>query len=372
MRLLIAGGRLQAVEAVYLAKKLGWETVVLDRRPGAEAAGMGDEFYCCAAEDEDTVLPVVKSADAVLPALENLPALLRLEGYCRRAGTPFLFDTRAYRLSSSKLRSDAFFRKNGVPAPRYYPAAGFPLVLKPDGQSGSAGVRVIRGPAELDLRAAAGWVLQEYLAGRSYSLEVVGDGRRFELLQVTEIITDREHDCKCVLAGDGIPADVAREFAALGQKLGELIRIRGVFDIEVIAAEGGLRVLEIDARLPSQTPVCVYHSRGVNILERMYAWLVKAQAEPPAAPGAVKAAMYKQIHVAGTGVVSRGERILTGRGPLRIQEGLFGADCMITDHAPSKEEWVAAVIVTGRTRAAAAEKFRGVIKRIGCGPCEEG
>ncbi|MDR0223298.1 MAG: 3-methylornithine--L-lysine ligase PylC [Oscillospiraceae bacterium] len=358
MRLLIAGGRLQAAEAVYLAKKAGWTTIVADRRENAEASLMCDEFHCVEIENEAATLPLVEKADAVLPALENLSAVSRLEEYCRKSGKPFLFDLNAYLLSSSKLKSDDFFRENDIPAPLHYPKAGFPLIAKPDGQSGSVGVRLILNQEELN-KVDSGWVIQEYLSGRSYSLEVVGDGKSFNLLQVTEIITDKDYDCECVIAGGDIPACVEREFYAIGARLGELIRVNGVFDIEVIASGGGLRVIEIDARLPSQTPISVYHSSGVNILELMLNYrdfAAKIQRK--------KTAIYRQIHVSEKGIVSKGERILTGRGPLLIKDGLFGAESMITDYAPDKKEWVAAVIVTGKSQSDAEEKFRVCVDNI--------
>ena len=37
--------------------------------------------------------------------------------------------------------------------------------------------------------------------------------------------------------------------------------------MEVILHRGELKVLEIDARLPSQTPTVVFHSTGVNLVE---------------------------------------------------------------------------------------------------------
>jgi pyrrolysine biosynthesis protein PylC len=38
-------------------------------------------------------------------------------------------------------------------------------------------------------------------------------------------------------------------------------------DVEAIDSPNGLKVLEIDARFPSQTPTAVYHSSGINLLQ---------------------------------------------------------------------------------------------------------
>jgi hypothetical protein len=37
-------------------------------------------------------------------------------------------------------------------------------------------------------------------------------------------------------------------------------------DVEAIDSQKGWKVLEIDARFPSQTPICVYFSSGINLL----------------------------------------------------------------------------------------------------------
>jgi len=365
MRLLIAGGRLQGVEAVYLAQKLGWEMIVVDRNENAAASKMCDEFHCIDIADSDKMLPLVKSVDAVLPALEELAEIEKLEQYCEISGVPFLFDVNAYRLSSSKLQSDRFFAENNISAPKYYPEAEFPLIAKPSDSSGSEDVRIIESREELAEIDFASTVVQEYLRGCSYSLEVVGNGATFDLLQITEIVTDGGYDCKCVVADPNICIDVKAEFYAIARRIAELVKVCGVFDIEVIASPSGLKVIEIDARLPSQTPICVLHSTDVNVLERMYRYHTETLApQSIVAPNAKRAAIYRQILVENGRILSLGEHVLANRGALAIRDGLFGSDCMITDYACGKSEWAAAVIITGDTLELAESAFMRVIENI--------
>ena len=42
MRLLVVGGRLQGTEALYLAAKAGYETILVDRSSAPPAAGLAD------------------------------------------------------------------------------------------------------------------------------------------------------------------------------------------------------------------------------------------------------------------------------------------------------------------------------------------
>ena len=44
MRVAIVGGKLQGIEAVYLAHKAGWEVFLIDTNPGVPASGMCDFF----------------------------------------------------------------------------------------------------------------------------------------------------------------------------------------------------------------------------------------------------------------------------------------------------------------------------------------
>lgn len=362
MIILIAGGKLQAIEAVYLAKELGWKSVVLDRNARAPAAAMCDQFVQGEISDRRRVLPVVEAADMVLPALEEADTLALLEGYCEETGTIFLFDQAAYRLSSSKLASDRFFKEHRIPAPLYYPDASLPVIIKPDDKSGSAGVQYVDTIETLMKRDKRGLVIQEYLEGPSYSVEVIGNGQSFEVLQITEIIVDKNYDCKAVIAPAAISQEDTQELQAIAARLGALINIQGIFDIEVIKTAQGMKVLEIDARLPSQTPVSVWYSTGINMLQRIYAY--KIGNPDPICPRALWVCIYKQIQVKENKIVSLGEHILADKGPLRIIPNLFGATGMITNYHEDAKEWVAAVIVRGRTQAQAECLFQKVIARI--------
>ena len=53
--------------------------------------------------------------------------------------------------------------------------------------------------------------------------------------------------------------------------LAEVLRLHGLMDLEVIQTPEGMRVLEIDARFPSQTPTAVWLSTGVNLAEHLAA-----------------------------------------------------------------------------------------------------
>ena len=137
-------------------------------------------------------------------------------------------------------------------------------------------------------------VVEEYVAGPSLSLEVLcWDGRAVPL-QVTGLEFDEGYDCKRVVApvgeraarrqpagarvGSGaaaagddweraVPPGMLAAFDAVTVRLAEGLGLRGLMDVEVMLHDGQPKVLEIDARLPSQTPTAVYWSSGLNIVE---------------------------------------------------------------------------------------------------------
>ena len=370
MRVAVAGGALQGLEVTYLARKAGFETLLLDRRENAPATGLCHGFVALDLTDRQALTRALASVDLVLPATENAPALESLVVWCRENGMPLAFDPGAYAISSSKSASDDLFRTLGIPAPAPWPECGFPVLAKPDGESGSQGVEVFPHQQALEARFGSGlppgWVVQEYLSGPSYSIEVIGRPGSHTPLQVTALEMDRDFDCKRVLAPSGLPSHLTGQFEETSLALAEAVGLSGILDVEAILHEGQLKVLEIDARFPSQTPIAVYRSTGINMVERLarvFASLDSAGREqaPPRPPiGTV----LEHIRVCKGTLSVCGEHVLAEAGPLHLEEGFFGAQEALTNHAPGKEEWVATLLVDGSDQGDARGRRDGVIGEI--------
>lgn len=368
MRVAVLGGKLQGVEACYLARKAGWSPVLADRLEARPAQKLSDEFHCLDFLDAASLENLLKTVDMVIPALEDQEALDQIGRSARKLKVPILYDAEAYRLSSSKLRSDAFFLDIGVPAPKPWPHCEFPLTVKPSGASGSAGVRRVENEQELqalcgELGSLAGWVIQEYLEGPSYSLEVVAFQGRCRTFQVTELEMDAVYDCKRVLAPARLSAELEEEFHQLAQTLAQELKLEGIMDVEVILHQGQLKVLEIDARLPSQTLTAVYHSTGVNALET--AWKALAgESWPSESAAAARGVIYEHIQVTPGCLEVCGEHIMAAAGPLTLQDDFFGVDEALTNYQPGAACWEATLITTGTNREEAWEKRCAAIAAI--------
>jgi pyrrolysine biosynthesis protein PylC len=368
MRVVIVGGKLQGVEATYLAHKAGWEVILVDRNSMVPAAGLCDAFYQLDVTSEALDLPkAIKVADLIIPALEEPVALEYLSERAARESVPLAYDATAYAISSSKRESALLFAKLGVPIPTPWPKCDLPVVVKPSNSSGSRGVRRINKMEELTAfvtREPNNWVIQEFLAGPSYSLEVIGVKDNFVSLQSTEIVVDSQYDCKRVLAPAGLSSTMNKKFKEIAITIADALNLNGIMDVEVISHNGTLKVLEIDARLPSQTPTVVNQSTGINMLELLYDVFVKGVI--PTIPDVKyeRGVVYEHIKVSPGILEVSGEHIMANAHPLKLCEHFFGADEALTDFAPGRLPWVATLIITGNSRVEAWNRRCLVIEDI--------
>jgi pyrrolysine biosynthesis protein PylC len=135
-------------------------------------------------------------------------------------------------------------------------------------------------------------------------------------------------------------------------------------DVEVILQDGQLKLLEIDARLPSQTPTAVYLSAGINMVELLGELYLKPSGVTVSWPPSPRGIVYEHLKASPGTLEVSGEHIMANAGPLRLCENFFGADEAITNYEPHRAEWVATLIVTAESRKKAWKKRCGVIEQI--------
>lgn len=374
MRVAIVGGRLQGVEATYLAKKAGWEVILFDKRLRAQASFMADRFHCLdIVTSSEEFLSLLKEAepDFILPALENKEVLVFLTEVAQSLEIPLAFDMDAFRISSSKRVSNQFFQELSLPVPLPWPRCTFPVLVKPSGESSSVGVQIVNDQKELDSVLNKDdekeWILEEYLEGPSYSIEVFGYDGEYRVFPITELEVDSSYDCKRVLSPAQLNYSTIDELEELALKLASQISLNGIMDVETILHEGKLKVLEIDARLPSQTPTAIFHSSGINMVECIgYSFTQGNLYVPiPKRPSLQERyAIYEHFKVSGERIEGAGEHIIAEADPLRVLTDFFGADEALTDYSPGKREWVLTLITRGATSTETWVKRHQVLQRI--------
>ena len=371
MKVAVIGGKLQGIEAVYLAHKANWGVIAVDYHEDAPVRELADLFYCFDIFEPGALQLLLQDVDFVIPAIEHAPALEYIYRTARQLGKKILYDPAAYEVSSSKKRSDKLFCSLGIPAPVSWPDCHMPLLLKPSGGSGSQGVQKLYTEREFKTfcfmhKDWKSWVIQEFLEGPSYSIEIVAQNGFFRTFQVTELEMDEVYDCKRVLAPANLSAALMQRFSACAVRLAKAVELDGIMDVEVILHEGELKVLEIDARLPSQTLTAVFKSSGINPL-RVYEDGLKEGSESEYTMLRPRQhVLYEHILVTSDKVRVCGEHIMGYRGPLHYRQDFFGAEEALTSYNPKEKqkEWVATLVITAESRAAVREKEQLVVRSI--------
>ena len=369
MRLLVIGGRLQGVEAVYLAKKAGFWVRVVDRSRPVPAMEMADEFLQLDVTPDGELARAAAGIDLILPAMENLDALRSLTAQAQVLDLPLAFDLSAYEVSCSKLASDRLFADHKIPAPIPWPACGYPAVVKPSEGSGSEGVRLLKDDKARRTHFGGtfpppGMVVQEHLEGPSFSVEVIGSPGNYQVLPTTELEMDAGHDCKRVVVPVSLSSKMTTDLAAIGRRCAEVLELTGIMDVEVILHAGRFKVLEVDARLPSQTPISVYHASGINEVALLASLFRNSGFSREACEGRGRAVVFEHIAVSEGELTIRGEHIMGVDQPLRWEMNFFGADEALTTYTPEAKHWVATLIITGNDRDDAWDNHQQVMANL--------
>ncbi|WP_342303756.1 3-methylornithine--L-lysine ligase PylC [Methanolobus sp. ZRKC5] len=259
----IIGGKLQGFEVTYLAHKAGMRVVLVDRKAKPLIRKIVDSFQCFdITEEPEKLRELSENVDAIIPVNENLTTIEFLRSIENELTCPILFDFNAYYVSMDKKSSKDYFKSIDIPTPEDKPAKP-PYFVKPPCQSSSIGTSIIYDDMGLE-GLDPSMLIEEYVEGDVVSLEVIGDGRNYAVLKETKIHIDDTYDCQMVTPVDNYP-----EFRKISYELAKNLNLRGIMDVEAIDSPQGLKVLEIDARFPSQTPTAVYYSTGINLVEML-------------------------------------------------------------------------------------------------------
>ena len=369
MRLGIVGGLLQGTEAAYLASRAGYYVVVLDRKKAVPAFSLADTYYSLdVIEEVDRVKNIFRELDAVLPATENRRTLAFLEQLTGELKIPFIFDSAAYDISCSKVKSDRLFYELGIPAPLPWPNCHFPVVVKPSGLSGSAGVKRADHSGELnqylDEMQAVGHevVVQEFVSGPSLSMEVIALAGQARALVCTGLSFDRDYDCQRVECPVEIDRTIIEKLSDISTTIAEKLKLTGLMDVEVMLDGKVPKVIEIDARFPSQTPIAVYHATGINMVELLAEMFTKKSL--PEVETVVRSAVILEHIIVTEGYLElTGEHVLSGVANLRVEKNFCGADEALVA-IKNSEDWVATLIIKDSSPSRCRAKKEGVIGEI--------
>lgn len=367
-KLCVVGGKLQGMEATYLAKKAGYDVILIDRRHKPIASALADEFHKLdVIKDREAIKAIFKRTDAVLPALEDVKALLITEKMCQEVGVPYMQDNASFILTSNKYNFIRFCEKHGLPFPEMFPEAELPFIIKPVVSSGSRGIHLVNTFKELEKvwrrmkKRGIKFLVQEYVTGYFLSLELFGLNGCPLPMQVTCLEFDESYGCKRVLAPWPYESKIINDVVTLGKKLVKKMNLTGLTDVQVVVHDGIVKIIEANARLPSQTPTVVYHSTGINMVKSLVEMFTKNKL-PNHQPNIEKAVIYEHILIKDGKLKVVAEHNLSNAMGMRIEKGFYGTDEALTNL--SHEGGVATLIVSGANLQQAKMKMEEVIKLI--------
>ena len=131
-------------------------------------------------------------------------------------------------------------------------------------------------------------------------------------------------------------------------------------DFEVIDCKGRFRMLEIDARLPSQTPTVVYRSSGMNFVEELYDLFVEGGFKSEK-KSIRKFTTFEHMLISGSDISTPGEHVMTEGSVLGYEENYLGSDEAITDRESNADTFRITLINTAETEKMVSRKREEVL-----------
>jgi pyrrolysine biosynthesis protein PylC len=155
-----------------------------------------------------------------------------------------------------------------------------------------------------------------------------------------------------------------KQFEKISLLISEKLGLTGIMDVEVIEHQGSLKVLEIDARLPSQTPAAVFWSTGINMVALLGQLYLKGKIIKKPDIGPPRFVIYEHLSVSKEKIEVAGEHIMSQAGPLTCYQNFFGADEAITNYHPDRKSWTATMIYAGNDTNAVQQKRKTTLENI--------
>jgi len=271
-RILIIGASVLQLPAILKAKEKGFYVGVVDYNPNAVGIPYADEFFNVSTIDVDGVVEVAKNfhPDGIMTLATDMP-MRSIAAACKACGLPGIDYNTAVR-ATDKGEMIKAFASCGVEHPWYHivstPQAyaqaktniTFPCIVKPTDNAGSRGVVLVQDMENLDAAyeyahqesRGGAVIIEEYLCGPEFSVEVMVVDGEPHVLQVTDkLTTGAPH---FVEMGHNQPSRQTPEnverIKDLARRAVRAIGIQsGPAHVELILTENGPKMVELGARM---------------------------------------------------------------------------------------------------------------------------
>ena len=271
-KVLIIGASILQFPAIQKAKEMGYYVGVADYNPKAIGIPYADEYFNVSTIDVEGVTKVAQSfkPDGIMTLATDMP-MRAVAAACEACGLPGISYETAVK-ATDKAEMIKTFEANGVEHPWYFVAEDktafdevleritFPCIMKPTDNAGSRGVVLAHDIEELknaysysqgESRGGA-VIIEEYLQGPEFSIEVMVVDGEPHVLQITDkLTTGAPH---FVEMGHSQPTRQSEDNQAkirdLAIRACKAVGINcGPAHVELILTKNGPKMVELGARM---------------------------------------------------------------------------------------------------------------------------
>ncbi len=368
IKIAIIGGKLRGIEVAFLAKMAGIYTVLIDKDKLTPASGLCSENYVFDVEKkESALLSIMKNVDIVIPAVENKNVLRAIEEMCREIDLKVAFDFTAYDITAARIKADLLIKEENIPRLAYYPDAKPPYVLKPAVGNRRRSIRMVDTYENLEFLMSRkdspeSWIAQEYAKGPVFSVEITGKPGDYSANEIAQLYLESDFDSDMVDCPAELDTDQNKIFTENALSLAEKLQLTGIFGVEALKVDDGLKIMEINAIFPSQTPIAVFYSTGINIVVELLSVFADEKMSKKLSNiindryENNKYVVLEDFQFFNKKPTFKGESCLRKAGPLKIMMDFFGSDYAITDYIDDDHEWQAVFINISDTQSRLIEK----------------
>ena len=291
-RVLIIGASILQLPAIRKAKEMGCYVAVADYNPQAVGIPFADEYFNVSTIDIDGIVNAAQRfrPDGIMTLATDMP-MRAVAAACKSLHLPGISPETAIK-ATDKGEMIKAFDAYGVEHPWFYVASdetafdqileklSFPCVMKPTDNSGSRGVVLCRSQEELRAQyrysssasRSGAVIIEEYLRGPEFSVEVMVVEGEPHVLQITDkLTTGAPH---FVEMGHSQPTSQAPEqqnkICDLAIRACKAVGIEiGPAHVEMILTEDGPKMVELGARMGGDciTTHLVPLSTGIDMVE---------------------------------------------------------------------------------------------------------
>lgn len=289
-KVLIIGASILQLPAIEKAKELGYYVAVADYNPNAVGIPYADEYFNVSTIDEDGVVALAKhfKPDGIMTLATDLP-MRAVAKACKACDLPGISYETAV-MATDKGEMIKAFEEYGVEHPWYYivptlddlrtiiEQVGFPCIMKPTDNAGSRGVVLCHDRTELEREyeyshsasRQGAVIIEEYLQGPEFSVEVMVVNGEPHVLQITDkLTTGAPHFVEMGHSQPtGQPEEIQKKIRDLACRACKAVGINiGPAHVEMILTDRGPVMVELGARMGGDciTTHLVPLSKGIDM-----------------------------------------------------------------------------------------------------------